>query len=131
MKARFKSGKNVDILKIRERNIVEYTEKYGLRFFLDFRIDNHTGERMQAIDPNEQYLIDMMRERVSSCPKEQSISTTGTFLIVANHKILHGRPQMNIDKSLAGEYTSDGRLSKTPRLLFRSKGPRDEINFYI
>ncbi|WP_296619965.1 hypothetical protein [Marivirga sp.] len=130
LKAKFLSGKNVAILKERERNIMEYSEKYGLRFFLDFRIDNHTGERMQAVDPGEQYLIDMMRDNVSNFSQEQSIPETGTFLIVANHKVLHGRPQMNIDKSEIGNYTKHSCFIDTPRLLFRSKGPRNEINFY-
>ncbi len=126
LKAKFKSGKNVSILKERERNILEYSEKYGFRFFLDFRVDNLTGERMQAVDPKDQPLLDRMKANIQTSPSEFSIPETGTFLIVANHKVLHARGQMNIDKDLAKEYGYNANFSNTPRLLFRSKGPRKE-----
>ena len=130
LKARFKSGKNVNILKTRDRNVLEYSEKYGFRFFLDFRIDNLTGERMQAIEEKNQYLLDKMRLSIQSSSSERSIPETGTFLIVANHKVLHARAQMNMDKDLARKCGYNSDFSDTPRLLFRSKGPRRELNFY-
>lgn len=130
LKARFLSGKNVEIYKERKRNLMEYSAKYGFRFFLDFRVDNHTGERMQAVKSSEQYLIDKMRQNVINHAKAPSTTETGTFLIVANHKILHGRPQMNMDKTMVDEYTKNIRFKDTPRLLFRSKGPRNEVKFY-
>lgn len=48
MKAAFISGKNVEGFKERVRNVVEYSDVYGYRFSLDFRIDANNGERMRA-----------------------------------------------------------------------------------
>lgn len=129
LKANFKSGKNVSILKARSRNIVEYSEPFGFRFFMDFRVDNVTGERMQAIEKSDQLLLDKLRSAVQSCSCQLSSPETGTFLIVANHKVLHARSQMNIDKDLAQHYGYNASFVDTPRLLFRSKGPRKELSF--
>jgi hypothetical protein len=129
LKATFKSGKNVDILKARDRNIIEYSEKYGFRFFLDFRVDNITGDRMLAIDKSKQYLLNKLNDAVEHCEPQVSIPETGTFLIVANHKVLHSREKMNISKDMAKEYAYNTDFSNTPRLLFRSKGPRSEQYF--
>ena len=126
LKANFKSGKNVNILIERKRNILEFSEKHGFRFFLDFRIDNITGERMTACNPEDQVLLDKMRDAFEECSYESSTPETGTFFIVANHKVLHARAQMNIDKELANQFSKTPSLSDTPRLLYRSKGPRRE-----
>lgn len=124
LKANFKSGKNIDILIERERNILEFSEKYGFRFFLDFRVDDITGERMRACELKDQALLDKIRNAFENCPYESSIPDTGTFFIVANHKVLHARAQMNIDKELATQFSQAPSLANTPRLLYRSKGPR-------
>lgn len=126
LKAKFTSGKNVSVLIHRTRNILDYSEKYGFRFFLDFRIDKNTGERMQACLPEDQYLLDKMRAALEDCPFESSIPETGTFFIVANHKVLHARAQMNIEKEVAAQFSENPSMTDTPRLLYRSKGPRRE-----
>lgn len=126
VKANFKSGKNVDILIQRIRNVLEYSEKYGFRFFLDFRVDNITGKRMVACNMEDQFLFDKMSEAIEDCPYETSIPETGTFFIVANYKVLHARAQMGIEKKIAIQFSQTPSLINTPRLLYRSKGPRKE-----
>ncbi len=126
IKAKFKSGKNVDVLIERERNVLEYSEKHGFRFFLDFRIDNITGERMVPCSQEGRFLLDKIRNSLESCQYESSIPETGSFFIVANHKVLHARGQMNLNIESADQFSKVSSLSNTPRLLYRSKGPRRE-----
>jgi hypothetical protein len=126
IKAKFKSGKNVEGFMERERNILEYSEKYGFRFFLDFRVDNITGQRMKACCPEDQILLDKMNNALENCHSGLSTPETGTFFIVANHKVLHARDQMKISKELAEKFSNNANLLDTPRLLYRSKGPRKE-----
>ena len=125
-KALFKSGKNVNVLMTRERNILEYSEKYGFRFFLDFRVDNITGRRMTACNAQDEFLINKMQLALESCQFEMSIPETGIFFIVANHKVLHARAQMNLDRDTAAKFSKLPNILDTPRLLYRSKGPRRE-----
>jgi len=125
MQAEFISGKNVSELKKRVRHVVEYSETYGYLFSLDFRIDPQTGERMRAVNGG-QAVLDKIRTGLSSAKKNVSTAETGTFLIVANHKILHARPMLNIDANEAREQAQHATFSSTPRLLFRSKGPRKQ-----
>jgi hypothetical protein len=127
MKAKFRSGKNVNKIIERERNIISYDEKNGFRFFLDFRIDNDTGMRMVAKDLDHQCILDKMRLNLDACSHIESSSVTGNFLIVANFKVLHARGKMLLDKSYAASVAHEENLYTTPRLLFRSKGPRREI----
>ncbi|WP_085706687.1 hypothetical protein [Pseudomonas sp. B35(2017)] len=123
--AEFISGKNVDGSKKRIRNIVEYSETYGYQFSLDFRIDTHCGERMRAINGGQQ-VLDKIRANISTAKSNVSTAQTGTFLIVANHKILHARPILNISADEVRSQTANSTYSTTPRLLFRSKGPRKQ-----
>jgi hypothetical protein len=128
MKMKFISGKNVHILKTRERDMIEFNPESGFKFFLDFRIDNDTGERMQAMNSDDKKLIDKMRTNILSCPYKESVAKTGTFLIVANHKVLHARPQMKINRALAAEIAENSHYSATPRLLYRSKGQNSQLS---
>jgi len=128
MKVQFISGKNVNGLKYRERNIVEFNAQQGFKFYLDFRIDNETGERMRPLNEQDKKLINKMRKNLSSCPYKKSISETGTFIIVANHKVLHARSQMNLDLELAKKISSQKHQTSTPRLLYRSKGQNAKIS---
>lgn len=122
LKVKFISGKNVSIQKSRTRNVVEYHPDAGFKFYLDFRIDTDAGERMVAIDPNDNDLIEKMRIGIPTCQREKSISRTGTFTIVANFKVLHARAEMQINRDLAISIAKTKGYSFAPRLLFRNKG---------
>jgi len=125
MRASFISGKNVDGLKKRMRPVVEFSERYGFNFSLDFRIDPDSGERMRA-ENGGQRVLDKIRSNLPNAKFHVSTAETGTFLILANHKILHARPMLNIDVNEAREHAHTPSYSMTPRLLFRSKGPRKQ-----
>jgi len=125
MQATFISGKNVSGLKKRVRHVVEFSERYGFLFSLDFRIDSENGERMRAKNGG-QHVLDKIRAGLPNAKHHVSTAETGTFLIVANHKILHARPMLNIDTSEAREQAHNSTFNTTPRLLFRSKGPRKQ-----
>ena len=125
MQATFISGKNVSGLKKRVRRVVEYSEIYGFLFSLDFRIDAENGERMRA-ENGGQHVLDKIRAGLPNAKHNVSTAETGTFLIVANHKILHARPMLNIDTNEAREQAQHSTFNTTPRLLFRSKGPRKQ-----
>lgn len=125
MKAVFVSGKNVNGLKERARHVVEFSEIYGFHFSLDFRIDSQNGERMRAINGG-QHVLDKIRAGLCTAKNHVSIAETGTFLIVANHKVLHARPMLNLHADEARQHASNSTFTNTPRLLFRSKGPRKQ-----
>lgn len=125
MQAIFVSGKNVSGSKERVRNVVEYNEQYGYRFSLDFRIDIHCGERMRAFNGGQE-VLDKIRAGLSAAKCNVSTAQTGTFLIVANNKILHARPTLNISADDVRSQAATSTLNTTPRLLFRSKGPRKQ-----
>lgn len=127
MQAAFISGKNVSGFKERVRHVVEYSETYGFHFSLDFRIDSENGERMRAIN-GSQHVLDKIRAGLSKAKNHVSTAETGTFLIVANHKILHARPMLNIDTEEVRRQANESTFNSTPRLLFRSKGPRKQYH---
>lgn len=124
IEALFKSGKNVTLPLERTRKILDYTPLYGFRFFLDFRVDRHSGERMRAVNPNDQILLDKMRSNLANCKPFDLSSTTGSFLFLSNYKVLHARGQMNLSLKEASAFANDSNLENTPRLLYRSKGQR-------
>ncbi|MDP9652629.1 UNVERIFIED_ORG: hypothetical protein J2W87_000532 [Pseudomonas putida] len=119
------TGKNVSGLKKRVRHVVEFSERYGFLFSLDFRIDSENGERMRAKNGG-QHVLDKIRTGLPNAKHHVSTAETGTFLIVANHKILHARSMLNIDTNEAREQAHNSTFNTTPRLLFRSKGPRKQ-----
>lgn len=125
MQAMFISGKNVSGLKERVRHVVEYSELYGFQFSLDFRIDPENGERMRAKNGG-QHVLDKIRVGLPNAKHHVSTAETGTFLIVANHKILHARPMLSINANEARDQANNSTFNTTPRLLFRSKGPRKQ-----
>lgn len=122
MKAKFISGKNVLIRKSRERNVIQFNPYQGYKFYLDFRIDNDVGERMLPVHSQDKYLIDKMRHNIAFCPYIESKTKTGSFLIVANHKVLHARARMNMNHEAAYSIAKNTDYTMTPRLLYRSKG---------
>ncbi|WP_371856098.1 hypothetical protein [Pseudomonas sp. R29(2017)] len=80
---------------------------------------------MRAINGGQQ-VLDKIRANISTAKSNVSTAQTGTFLIVANHKILHARPILNISADEVRSQTANSTYSTTPRLLFRSKGPRKQ-----
>ena len=50
-----------------------------------------------------------MCKNIINCSYAESTAKTGTFLIVANHKVLHARSTMKMDKELTAKIarTSD------------------------
>ena len=127
IKVKFISGKNISIVKQKERNIIEYDSVHGLQIYMDFRIDNHTGERMVALDTQDQNLVDKLRAQVTKCTPIYSVPETGTFFIVANYKVLHARAVMNMSQKNARVIASNPDFGATPRLLYRSKGRRYRV----
>ena len=81
---------------------------------------------MQACNLDDQAIFDKMKDALEISQYELSVPETGTFFIVANHKVLHARAQMNISKEDAEKFSTYAALEDTPRLLYRSKGPRKE-----
>lgn len=125
MQATFISGKNVSGMKERVRRVVEFSDTYGFHFSLDFRVDSKNGERMRAMNSG-QHVLDKIRAGLSNAKNHVSIAETGTFLVVANQKILHARPMLNIDVNEVRQQANNSTFTTTPRLLFRSKGPRKQ-----
>lgn len=131
VRARFISGKNVQIIKEQERNLLEYNEKEGLKFYLDFREDKITGIRMNPLSDEGLYLINKMKSNILVGPSAKIYPQVGTFLIIANHKALHSRAQLNLDRKLALELSSNNDILNAPRLLFRSKGPKKTYIIFL
>lgn len=124
----FKSGKNVTGHKQRERPLLEYSAELGVQVNLDFRIDTDRGERMVPIGIECEQVIKKLRDTILDCEPVFSVSKTGTFFAVANNKVLHARSVMNLDKSTVELISKTSSFSNTPRLLYRSKGPRHCIS---
>lgn len=128
MKAKFISGKNVSILKTRERKIIEYFPEVGFKFYLDFRKDVHGGDRMIFENSDDKSLIDKIKHNLTVLKPHEAISKTGTFLIVANHKVLHARRKLNMDIQVATKLANTLDFRDAQRLLYRSKGQRKRYN---
>lgn len=131
MRVKFISGKNVNKLKCREREMVKYSEDHGFLFCMDFRIDNDIGERMTVVNDGDAEIFKKLKLAIYNCPSQESISKTGTFLIVANYKVLHARGEMNINPSSLKELPEHFDASFAPRLLYRSKGQECKLTQYI
>lgn len=128
MTAVFRSGKNVRLSKNLERKLIQYDPTYGIQLHLDFRIDTEVGERMIATNPRDAGLIKNIRQGIPSWTPVYSAATTGTFFILANHKALHARPIINLNIGVAANQAQTTKFRETPRLLFRSKGPRHNLS---
>lgn len=126
-KATFKSGKNVNALKYRERPFVECV-RGEIHVHLDFRIDTVIGERMLPKTENGLAVVKKMRSAIECCHPVYAVPRTGTFFIVANYKVMHSRAEMQIDREIAAKLASAATFSNTPRLLYRSKGPCYDIS---
>lgn len=113
--ANFLSGTNVNGRTIVATKPVLYRDPIaGLGLRLDFRIDDAVGARMR-FEANTQadHILSKMRSHLRNIPPMCSVPVTGSFSILSNHKILHGRSALN------SALLTDGESS---RILFRSKG---------
>lgn len=127
-RALFKSGKNVTGLKQRERPLLEFSAEFGVRVNLDFRVDTERGERMVPVGTECEQVINKLRNSLSECEPVFSVSETGTFFAIANNKVLHARSVMNMDKDTVELISRTSSFRDTPRLLYRSKGPRHYVS---
>lgn len=127
-RAKFTSGRNTSGYKECIRPILEVSEQSGVIMNLDFRIDIDSGVRMFPIGNKSGGIINKLREGLLNCKPFYFPAKTGTFLAIANNKVLHARPSINLDKKLAELVSQTSTFSSTPRLLYRSKGPRYDIS---
>jgi hypothetical protein len=127
-KATFKSGKNVDCYKEKVRPLIDFDPLYGVRIHLDFRNDVINGKRMVLPNEKSNAAVEKLMAAVATCSPVTSIPKTGTFFIVANYKLLHARAKMNLAHEEARLAGIQGNINGTPRLLYRSKGPRYEVS---
>lgn len=129
MKAVYTSGKNVEKTIQKTRDVVSFDPLYGFRFYIDLRIDKNVGKRMVALNAADEKLIDKIREIVKSCACIATQTNTGTFLILSNLKVLHGRDAMNLKNQQVIDFIENNDWKSTPRLVYRSKGCRKPFSF--
>ena len=86
---------------------------------LDYRVDEKRGDRMRVEDEQDLALLRKIKSCLSSDNALRAESEIGNFVILSNTKVLHAREVINAVKELCSL-----DMNSTPRLLFRSKGPR-------
>jgi hypothetical protein len=128
MEAEFISGKNVQIQKSRKRQVMTKDTQYGYQIAFDFRIDKTIGARMSVINPDEQQVLDKIKNNLHKIQVHQINSKTGTFTILDNYKALHARSKLEYNEEQMQQFTSQITAYNTPRLLYRSKGYRNTIS---
>ena len=74
---------------------------------------------MRVEDDQDLTLLKKIRTFLSSENALKAESEIGNFVILSNTKVLHAREAINAVKELCSL-----DMDATPRLLFRSKGPR-------
>ncbi|MCZ6914152.1 MAG: hypothetical protein O7C59_06620, partial [Rickettsia endosymbiont of Ixodes persulcatus] len=119
MIAIFISGINVNgTVKEKKRPVLSYKNS---NFFmaLDYRVDESTGARMRIKDESDLALLEKIKMHLTPDKAMKPKSEVGNFVILSNSKVLHAREAL---QAVTGLCSLD--LDTTPRLLFRSKGPR-------
>lgn len=86
---------------------------------LDYRVDDKRGDRMQVQDDQDAALLKKIRSILNTDNALKAESEVGNFVILSNSKVLHARETINAMKELCSM-----DMDTTPRLLYRSKGPR-------
>ena len=116
----FISGANVKgVVKEKERPVIEV--KDGRVFIsLDFRDDVRTGQRMRVSHEDDARLLGKIQASLGSSESVMVPSLAGAFSIFSNREVLHARSNLNVSAD-GGQFD----LETTPRLLLRSKGPKD------
>lgn len=117
----FISGKNVNGKKIKSTKCIIEEFNGDVKYNLDFRIDKENGQRMKFINLDHQYIIDKMRNILNDIKPLSVGEDPGTFSVVNNKKVLHGR-FLSLNKSF------DKKTGE--RLLLRSKGQKINFNKY-
>jgi hypothetical protein len=129
LEVEFISGKNVEIIKKRKATILKVNENNMLKFFLDCRVDNLTGERMIAINKDYEQLLNKIKHIALNTNPILANTSTGTFTVIDNHNVLHSRGKLNLDEKTANQIANSSNFFTIPRLLYRSKGPIHNIKF--
>ena len=114
--------------KYRKKNIISYSKEFGVTFSMDFRVDDDSGVRMSFDKKEYDFLLEKLRNALNKCEPMTLKTSTGTFSIIANLKVLHARPKINISHKVASYFAHNSDLVNTPRLLYRSKGPKKNEN---
>ncbi|KFM73022.1 hypothetical protein X975_16553, partial [Stegodyphus mimosarum] len=115
----FVSGINVEgTVKAKKRPILS-VEHNNFFLRLDYRIDELTGLRMQVDNEEDMAILKKIQAYLMPQNAIKAGTEAGHFVVVANMKVLHAREAI---QNL--EVTCSLNLQTTPRLLFRSKGPR-------
>ncbi len=114
---RYRSGRNVVGEKIeRIRPVIEQNGDDVL-YNIDFRVERNYGDRMVAVDIENQSLIDQLRSNLNHVKPVSADGKPGTFLVINNRKVLHSREKIPKEQTFSKPEESD-------RLLFRSKGQK-------
>ncbi|WP_170178537.1 carbon starvation induced protein CsiD [Flammeovirga pectinis] len=111
MEFNYISGKNVNGRVItKKRTFREY--KNNMSYYnIDLRKEAELGNRMYPVDKGNNYLVDELRIALEKTAPLYSKGKTGTFIVISNREVLHGRGQLP-------------KEDNTERLLFRSKGSK-------
>ncbi|MGC1854335.1 MAG: hypothetical protein WA659_03070 [Candidatus Aquirickettsiella sp.] len=115
----FSSGKNVKDIVIEKKRPVLSCKNNSFFMAFDYRVDENKGDRMRVEDEQDLAILRKIKTFLTSDNALRAESEVGNFVILSNTKVLHAREAINAVKELC---TLD--LDTTPRLLFRSKGPR-------
>jgi len=115
----FSSGKNVNDRVIEKKRPVLSCKNNSFFMALDYRMDENRGDRMQIQDEQDLALLRKIKTYLTSENALKAESEVGNFVILSNTKVLHAREAINAVKELCSL-----DVDATPRLLFRSKGPR-------
>lgn len=112
----FRSGANVEGQTLESKKPVLRIDKdEGVSLRLDFRIDPIIGHRMQFENEILNSIMEKMRQHLKSIQPIASMPSTGTVILLANLKILHGRGSLNPALLYEGE---------SSRIILRNKGIR-------
>lgn len=115
----FSSGKNVNNIVIEKKRPVLTCKNNNFFMALDYRVDENRGDRMRVEDEQDLAILRKIKTHLTSDNALRAESEVGNFVILSNTKVLHAREAINAVKELCSL-----DLDTTPRLLFRSKGPR-------
>lgn len=115
----FSSGRNVTDKVIEKKRPVLLCKNNSFFMSLDYRVDEKRGDRMQVQNEQDVALLKKIRNILSADNALKAESEVGNFVILSNSKVLHAREAINAMKELCSM-----DMDTTPRLLYRSKGPR-------
>ncbi len=115
----FSSGRNVTDKVIERKRPVLLCKNNSFFMSLDYRVDEKRGDRMRVQDDQDLALLKKIKNSLSCDNALKAESEVGNFVILSNSKVLHAREAINAVKELCA-----WDMDTTPRLLFRSKGPR-------